>query len=138
MVIDMDIEDDVDFSALDQLEAAALRDRASNHAQTPLNDGLCRPLASLSVPITTFLSLGAWQVHAEHAALVCRPIARAQVSTMDTTSLVQPTTESACRLRPQSAASRLHVLPQAAQPPLASPTGALRYIFQARSCNTMQ
>ncbi len=34
MVIDMDIEDDLDFSALDQLEAAALRDRASNQTNS--------------------------------------------------------------------------------------------------------
>jgi hypothetical protein len=50
MGIDMDIEDDVDFSALDQLEAAALRDRASTHAHTPLNDDLCRPLANDDLP----------------------------------------------------------------------------------------
>ena len=38
MGIDMDTEDDVDFGALDQLEAAALQDRARNHAHAPLYD----------------------------------------------------------------------------------------------------
>lgn len=38
MGIDMDTEDDVDFGALDQLEAAALQDRARSHAHARLYD----------------------------------------------------------------------------------------------------
>lgn len=38
MGIDMDTEDDVGFGALDQLEAAALQDRASNHCHAPQCD----------------------------------------------------------------------------------------------------